>query len=73
MAKKEKELKKKTPRRILIFFISIVGVFTIYQFFVGNPFFDEFPPAWVYLIFEAIAVLLLIKNIRDSKRNSPED
>ncbi len=58
--KKKKDFKKLIPRRILLAFVIVIGIFMVYQIFIGNPFYDEVSPVWVYVLFFIMGLALLV-------------
>lgn len=68
----KKNFKYLVPRRILLAFLIVVGIFSSYQFFIGNPFFDEVPPFWVYALFLLMAVVLFIHWLKTGRAADSE-
>lgn len=51
-----------------IIFLVFIGIFTFYQYLVGNPFFDEVPPVLVYLGAFILGVLGIFAIIREKHK-----
>ena len=58
---------KFSVKLIALIFVVFIGLFTFYQFLVGNPFFDTFHPAWMTLLFFILGVMVLIAVFRKKK------
>jgi preprotein translocase subunit SecG len=64
---------KRSVRVVSITFLIIMLCFGLYQTLIGNPFYDEFPPLAVMVIFFLMAIIAVIAAYREKKKTKPKE